>query len=364
MNSDASSRLIGDECESNVHVFFDHHFHTKRSLRCILNGKRDCSMAANIAAAFALPAGNPDRLTENSSVRQLRGIGRQMATQLGSNIHPVGAAPGYEPTLLDVVQYFNNQSRGWIYNHLTVLVQNPRAGRAVATSGARATAFAATAAGAHGAIPQIKHHVPDVNSWAFNTIVELLRYARNNPGDFTIPGGIHMISLPTYLTPLTIQESMCGGLRSQASCNKFNVCEWKEAEDHSCSACLPRHLPGTPELKGFAGVANFKGQKDQPGKTLRPGTQNVRGWRRSGAVARVTLPGMAPLPPLPPARARGRGRGRGRGGRGRGRGAGRGGAAFWVGYHIGLARGRGRGRGGGRGRGRGRGARGARGRGG
>lgn len=225
------------------------------------------------------------RLDEDSKVTELKGIG----PYLGARLEAAGMSHLY-----DVIAYFNNRSRQWVHNHLSVIMQNARKNRPVRTNGARSRVFRATANAAEGKVPAVRYHVPDVNHNGYNVIVDLLRFARDHENEFpSVVGGVAIASIPSHQNTRTLAATYCGGQTSAAKCNRFNVCEWKQAVDLSCAACVPRNSRGQV---GFAGVSNFKGQRNERRKPAPPGARFARGWRKSEIIPFVTLPGMPPLP--------------------------------------------------------------------
>ena len=246
-----------------------------------------------MAAAAGFAAG---RLTPHSPVIQLKYIGPYLSGRLNA----VGLN-----SLSDVVQYFDGDTTEQVRSKLTRTLQNRRGNEPVpsAWTTPQAQQFAATKV-PRAPLGSLYFHVADVNRMGFNAILDLLRFARAHPEAF--PDIEYQLTdrLPRTHDGRTLAAKHCGGQRTQASCNKFTICDWRENREAGVEACVPADAKEV----GFPGVAAYKGQHNVGAERRKPAGPRrvyVSDWVKAGKVPRYALPvafaAPAPAPAAPPA---------------------------------------------------------------
>jgi len=173
-------------------------------------------------------------------------------------------------TVDQLLFHFHNMTRQQIKSEMTTMLQNPRRNQCVPYYHRNPAD-----------VPRHdSYHVRDVNRCAYQSVLQLLRWARNRPGgfDFNAQG---FRGRPTLGVPPGAQRNpsegarFCSCLTTAAECTNppndglFNAnhaihCRWNQTHQ----VCQPRHG------SGFEGVSGYSGQ--------RRSNANHRGMHYSG----------------------------------------------------------------------------------
>ena len=160
----------------------------------------------------------------------------------------------------NLVQFFNRKTADEIYDGLSTLLQNPR----------RNTCL------------DDEYHVADFNVCAFASLRTLFRVLHERRDDYR---ALHFTRKPTFphLPPPAARGSTSSRYCSclgEGPCRANRTCRWRE------DVCTPRLGPG------FAGVANYPGQRSNGGN--QNGLQYSNGWRTPGPTPHRRLPRVEP----------------------------------------------------------------------
>ena len=156
-------------------------------------------------------------------------------------------------TVNDLVLHFNRKSAPEIYDGLTRLLQNRRKNSCTTD-----------------------YHIADVNHCAFASLRGLFKELHRRRDDYralrlrrkpTFP------NLPEAMTRGSTAAKTCSCLQ-RSDCRRNRTCRWGNG------FCSPRFAPG------FAGVADYAGQRGETANGLR----FVRGWRVPGRAPRRRFP--------------------------------------------------------------------------
>src|SRR4029077_17112267 len=123
-------------------------------------------------------------------------------------------------TISDFVNALNGLNVNQINRRLTRLAQNPQANPCiVGTSSARANTFANRRA---PALPlPLRYHVRDVNPIAFNSMRDVLQYARTPPAQFThLAAPMNIVAVPPRHRDRNAETALCACLPA-GLCNNF-----------------------------------------------------------------------------------------------------------------------------------------------
>jgi hypothetical protein len=123
------------------------------------------------------------------------------------------------------------------------------------------------------------YHIRDVNWAGFNTLINMLRAAReewpNAPRQRRVPRFVHAARLPREHVVRDRQTAHCGCLRDPATCRGTRSCRWVMRQANGESLCVPM-----TQNPGFEGAGGYAGQKTKRHLPNPPRTQYVAGWRK------------------------------------------------------------------------------------
>jgi len=188
-------------------------------------------------------------ITEDTLLADVRNVGPMIQGRLSQiNLNSIN----------DLVDYFAGDSTTEMNDKLSRLTLNARANQCVIAQGAKVRAFLVRNGHAPDADIKVRYHVCDTNKYAFNTIRNIIRYAKYHPASFNY--GFRMHNPPKARGPRPEQASYCGCNDTKKACAQFpNSCQWKQQGQYGL--CVPLN----PDTYGFEGGNGFNGQKFERG---------------------------------------------------------------------------------------------------
>lgn len=124
-----------------------------------------------------------------------------------------------------------------------------------------------------------RYHIRDVNWAGYNTLINILRAAReewpDRPRRRGVPHFVHAARLPREHVVRDRQTAHCGCLRDAETCQETRNCRWVMRQSDGESLCVP-----TTQHPGFEGAGGYAGQKTKRHLPNPPQSQYVAGWRK------------------------------------------------------------------------------------